>query len=392
MPRPPHRTRRTLAGSALAVALTGPLLMGAAAPGGGGTDRAYACRQDIHPQDANYPSTHVASMVKAPNGDLLYSFYAGTQEGDEDVGTYVSRMPVGSRTWQPPVLAFDEPGKPDGNAVLWAEGRTTYLMISTIMGDEWEEAILRLLRSDDNGRTWSAPETVRSEWGYLFGTRPFTMSNGEVLVPIYDERTWASGWYIPKDDYRTWVQLPADNADWPTSPNGAIQPSTVELEPGHLLTFMRTSDKEIYRTESFDYGRTWSPAVSTGLPNPNARIALLKLHDGRLLLAHNPAASGRGTLRLSLSDDGGKTWSEGSDVESEDGTEFSYPYLIQTPDHMIHLSYTHRRENMRHVVFNEAFVRAGIDIPSRHAAGRTEYRKGSLAEAAACHYVNTGKR
>src|SRR5665647_142809 len=104
--------------------------------------RAYACRQDIHPQDPNYPGVHVASLVKAPNGDLLYSFYAGSQEGADDVKTYMSRLSVGSKEWQAPRVVFDEPNQPDGNAVLWADGHTTYLFFSTIRGGGWTDACL----------------------------------------------------------------------------------------------------------------------------------------------------------------------------------------------------------------------------------------------------------
>ncbi|WP_368046164.1 exo-alpha-sialidase [Micromonospora soli] len=45
-------------------------------------------------------------------------------------------------------------------------------------------------------------------------------------------------------------------------------------------------------------------------------------------------------LRLSLSTDQGKTWTNHVDVESEPGADFSYPYLRQTGDGMIHLAYT----------------------------------------------------
>lgn len=352
-------------------------------------DRAYACRQDIHPQDAAYPGVHVASIQTAPNGDLLYSFYAGTEEGADDVATYMSRLPVGAKRWTEPRVIFDEPGQPDGNAVLWADGDTTFLLFSTIRGGGWTDADLRLIRSGDSGKTWSAPEQIRSDWGWLFGTRPFRMSNGEVLVPIYSEAQWSSGWYIPSDNYTTWVPFPGDDDTvWPQSPNGAIQPATVELEPGHLLAYLRTRDQAIYRTESFDYGRTWTPATSTGLPNNNARVALLKLDNGNLVMASNPITSGRNILRLALSTDQGKTWQSSVDVESEPGAEFSYPYLLQTDDGMIHLAYTHRRESMRHVVFNEEFLRSGTDLPSDAQPIPVEYRHDRLRHVDACHYVN----
>ena len=360
-------------------------------PGQSDEFRAYACRQDIHPQDPDYPGVHVASLVKAPNGDLLYSFYAGSREGADDVKTYMSRLRVGSKEWQAPRVVFDEPNKPDGNAVLWADGDTTYLFFSTIRGGGWTDADLRLIRSADSGYTWSQPEWVRHEWGWLFGTRPFRMSNGEVIVPIYSENRWAAGWYIPADDYSTWIPYPsADDAEWPRSPNGAIQPATVELDPGHLLAYLRTRDGLIYRTESFDYGRTWTPALPTSLPNNNARVALLKLDSGKLLLAYNPLTAGRHVLRLALSSDNAQTWGPGVNVEAaEPGTEFSYPYLLQTGDGMVQLGYTHRRETMRHLVFNEAFVSAGEDLPSDPSYSVWEYRHGELDKVSKSHYVNT---
>ena len=366
-------------------------------PGLSDEKRAYACRQDIHPQDENFPGVHVASLAEAPNGDILYSFYAGTREQATDVATYMSRLALGQRHWTVPEVIFDEPNRPDGNAVLWVDGPRTWLFFSTIMGpnNAWTQAILRRQYSDDSGFTWSEPAVIREEWGWLFGTRPFRMSNGEVIVPIYSEIHWAAGWYLPSADYETWIPSPSgDPADWPHSPGGAIQPATVELEDGHLLAFMRTRDtpsatRQIYRTESFDYGRTWTPAVPAGLPNNNARVDLLKLEGGALLLASNPITRGRSILRLQLSDDGGETWSTGIDIENESRQEFSYPYTIQTSNGEIHFAYTHRRQSMRHVVFNEAFLRAGTHLPSNPLFGATEYRDGEVRDVAACHYVRT---
>lgn len=56
---------------------------------------------------------------------------------------------------------------------------------------------------------------------------------------------------------------------------------------------------------------------------------------------------------------------------------------------MIHLAYTHRRESMRHIVFNEEFVRAGTDLPSDPQPVPVELRHGKLTQPSACHYVNT---
>jgi hypothetical protein len=127
--------------------------------------------------------------------------------------------------------------------------------------------------------------------------------------------------------------------------------------------------------------------LPTMLPNPNARIALLKLDSGHWLLAYNPTQSSRSPLRLALSEDGGASWPYSLDVESAIGEEFSYPYLIQTDDGYIHLGYTHRRLSMRHLVFTEAFMRTNTSIPSNTSyTTKAEYSGGVLRNVDVCGY------
>lgn len=352
--------------------------MSAAAAGG----PASALRRDVHPPDPVFPEVHVASLAEAPNGDLLYAFYGGSAEARPDVALYLARRPAGTQRWEPPVKVYDEPGKAAGNAVLWVDGPTTYLFVSVIMGRRWTDCELRMLSSTDHGATWSAPRTIREEWGWVFGSAPVRMSNGEVLVPIYDERTWRAGWYVTGvpdrggDPYATWTAYPTDPAAWPTSPRGAIQPATVELGDGRLLTLLRTRDGLVYRTDSRDFGRTWSVPVPTTLPNPNSRVALLGPVDGALVLAYNPLERGRGVLALTVSDDEGYTWSPPVEVERDLSSEFSYPYLVRDRAGRLHLGYTHRRRTMRHLEFDLRFARSGGPMASDDTDGVTEYREG----------------
>jgi predicted neuraminidase len=372
-----------------ALAIAALLLWHPAARAADAPLEAYACRQDIHANDPAYPGVHVSTLVQAPNGDLLYAFYAGSQEAADDVRTYGSRLGVASHTWTTPTVIFDEPNKPDGNAVLGTDASgNVYLLFSTIMGSGWTDATMRIIFSSDSGRTWSAPRFVREQWGWLPGTRPFRMSNGEFIVPIYSEVDWTSGWYISSDNLQTLTPYPSsDSTQWPTSLAGAIQPTTIEVTPGHLVAYLRSRDFFIWKTESFDYGRTWARPLPTTLPNPNARIALLQLDTGHWLLAYNPSQYSRSPLRLALSEDGGASWPYSLDVESETGQEFSYPYLIQTDDGYIHLGYTHRRLSMRHLVFTEAFVRTNTSIPSNASyTTKAEYAGGVLRDVAVCSY------
>ncbi|HRU33396.1 MAG TPA: exo-alpha-sialidase, partial [bacterium] len=133
-----------------------------------------------------------------------------------------------------------------------------------------------------------------------------------------------------------------------TTPRGCIQPAVVELEDGHLLCFLRTRDSFIFRSESYDYGRTWSPPCSTSLKNPNSGIDLIKLIDDRLIVIFNDSFDRRTPLNAGISEDNGESW-EIFDLEREDG-EYSYPGIIQIRDKLVHLVYTYRREAIKYVV------------------------------------------
>jgi len=111
-------------------------------------------------------------------------------------------------------------------------------------------------------------------------------------------------------------------------------------------------------TESWskDGGQTWSPMTATPLPNPSAGIDAVRLGDGRFLLAYNPTPSGRGTLALAVSRDG-REWRQAAVLEDDAAGEYSYPALIQSRDGRVHVTYTWRRERIRHLVVDPSAIR-----------------------------------
>jgi predicted neuraminidase len=358
----------------------------------------YACRQYLDlpdwsylPPEATKWRVHASTLTEAPNGDLLLAFFGGTSEGASNQNLYMARLPHGSRTWGKPQLLFDEPGKADGNPVLWTDGSTVRLFFVTIFGRGWEQASIREMSSTDNGSTWSSPTFVREEWGWMTGTAPVRMSNGEVLLPVYDEGEFSTGFMVFDKELKDWQAFPAKHEDWLRSPNGSIQASVVELEPGHLLAYLRTVDDDIFRSQSFDYGRTWSEPERSEIGNPSSRVALLKLDNGHLLTAYNPWTEHRSPLRLSLSTDTKKTWTPpwafNSDVENRIGPQFTYPYLIQGKDGMIHMAYTANRDKMAHLVFNEEYLLSGVSLHSTPSFdSRTEFRNGRVSTVKECRY------
>jgi predicted neuraminidase len=91
---------------------------------------------------------------------------------------------------------------------------------------------------------------------------------------------------------------------------------------------------------------------ATVLPNPNSGIDAVTLADGRQLLVYNHTTRGRSPLNVSVSTDG-LQWQAALVLESEPG-EFSYPAMIQTSDGRVHITYTWKRQRIRHVVLDPA--------------------------------------
>jgi alpha-L-rhamnosidase len=77
------------------------------------------------------------------------------------------------------------------------------------------------------------------------------------------------------------------------------------------------------------------------------------LSDGRALLVYNHSTSDgkdRAFLNVAVSDDGRK-WHAALVLEDLDG-EYSYPAVIQTSDGLVHVTYTWKRERIKHVVLD----------------------------------------
>jgi alpha-L-rhamnosidase len=128
----------------------------------------------------------------------------------------------------------------------------------------------------------------------------------------------------------------------------AIQP-TILTGPS-LRILCRTEQGRIGQSSSSDGGKTWEPISLTELPNPDSGIDAVTLKGGRNLLIYNPTTKGRTPLSVAVSDDG-KTWKRGPDLETDPG-EYSYPAVIQAADGKVHVTYTWKRQKIRHVVLD----------------------------------------
>jgi predicted neuraminidase len=326
---------------------------------------------------AGYPSCHASTLAQLPDGGILAAWFSGSKEGAADTAELGARLAPGSSAWSKPLVLADTPGKPDGNPVLHVDrkGRVWLFYVTKENMNrrpQWAQCEFKCRISLDGGRTFGPQRIVHRKLGWMDRNQPIYLANGDLLLPLYGERTWTSFILISTDDGRTW--FPSKPI---VAPGRNIQPTLIQRSDGSVLALMRTgsSGHRLWKSVSRDNGRSWSVPVETRLPNPNSACDMVRLTDGHVVLVFNNTTHGRTPLTVALSLDQGRTWPYRRNLETAPG-EYSYPAVIQTRDGLIHVTYTYRRISIKHAVFNEAWVRSGA-ADGRSAASRLPVRTSS---------------
>ncbi|MFM0298372.1 MULTISPECIES: sialidase family protein [Paraburkholderia] len=303
-----------------------------------------------------------ASTILGCKGWMLAAWFGGTREQASDTGIWLSRRSGGH--WSPPVEVANGV-QPDGsrlpvwNPVLFSPRHGPVMLFYTVGATAQNWWPMRIV-SWDQGKTWSAPQHLAAGITGPAKNKPVELENGTIVSPGSTE---TSGWNIrfalSRDGAKTWQEV-----DPPKSavPIDAIQPAILNHHGGHIEAVGRTRNGHVFSVSSSDYGRHWSPMTLLPLLNPNSGVDGITLSDGRDLLVLNPAPlvpgeKGRGQLSVLVSSDH-KTWRPVLDLENERGEEFSYPAVIQTPDGLVHITYTYKRKEIRHVVLDPRRIEA----------------------------------
>ncbi|HEY0945733.1 MAG TPA: sialidase family protein [Opitutaceae bacterium] len=335
----------------------------------------YFARAWITPE-GHAASVHSSTICLLPSGDLFAAWYGGTREGAADVALFASRLTPGKNTgaWGRPAKIVDRELaeseldrriKKVGNAVVFADRAGTLWMIyvSVSLGG-WSGSALNIKTSRDEGLTWSESQRLTLNpflnISTLVRNKPIHANDGRIGVPVYHE-------FAQKFPQMLWLTPDADGRveDYQirnlATEVGLIQPTLVPLGGDRVLMMLRdgSATRRLRTAYSDDNGWTWSATATSELPNPDSAVDALRLRDGRIVLAYNHAENGRGNLRLAVSADDGRSWQAGPVIEAAGDGEFSYPQLAADRRSRIHLIYTWKRERIRHVEFNAAWLDRG---------------------------------
>jgi predicted neuraminidase len=317
---------------------------------------------------------HGATMFELPNGNLAAAWYGGTDEVMPDVKIYLSTYDRHAQTWSVPLAIESAPHakkslgfvKSIGNPVLYHDQNGYKLFFVSVVAGGWSGGTICMEKSPDLIH-WSAPVHVVSsplfDLGMLVRGAPTPYDDGTIALPIYHQLNakWSA---IARVDSEGHVLDIARIADF----RPLLQPWLVPTSPSDAIALLRYSAPHqpyaVTMSQSHDAGAQWSDVVPTPLVHRDSQVSGVLLSDKSLLVFYNGSAWDRRDLSVARTADGGRHWSwpyhiehdtTGNDVVRR---EYSYPYVYRTRDGNIHLLYTWQRTRIRHLTFNEAWVRA----------------------------------
>jgi predicted neuraminidase len=323
--------------------------------------------------DAPFPQCHGSTLARLPDGSFMACWFAGTKEQHPDTAIWWSHLE--GLQWSEPKVAIKVSQEAHWNPVLFPceDGMAMFFKVGRFP-DSWDT-----YKCWFNGDSWSEAVKLKSK---VFPCGKMTpgpvrgkvvrLSNGTLIAPSSIEKIichfpmipiWESVMHRSTDDGKTWETSFVPFIRREKEFGGIIQPSVWEISPGHIAALMRSSNGFLYRTESSDDGKTWSPAEMTDLPNPNSAVDISP-YKNVIAMVHNPVSGNwvrRSPLSISFANKDGKIFSEPINIESGEGS-FSYPAVIDTEDGFA-ITYTWNRTHICFVKVNIKSLVAGEVCP-----------------------------
>lgn len=329
--------------------------------------------------DDDVAAYRIPGMATSNSGTLLAVYDVRRNDSNDlqefvDVG--VSRSTDGGQSWEDMRIAmsFGEYGGlplaqngvgdpailvDKNTGTIWVIAAWTHGMgnrrawVSSQPGmDIYHTAQLVLVKSDDDGKTWSEPINITSQvkdpsWHFLLQGpgNGITMQDGTLVFAsqyIGADRIPNAGIIYSKDHGKTWHIH--EHARTNTT-----EAQVAEIEPGLLMLNMRDNrggSRAVYTTT--DLGKTWKehPSSRTALIEPVCMASLInvKAEDNVLkkdiLLFSNPnSTNARNNMTIKASLDGGLTWKESDQILLDEDHGWGYSCLSMIDDETVGILY-----------------------------------------------------
>lgn len=347
-----------------------------------------------HAGDDDVAAYRIPGLATTTKGTLLGVYDVrrnNSADLQEAIDIGVSRSTDKGRTWEPMRIAmsFDgEGGLPQAQngvgdpsilvdettGTVWIVAARTFGMgnnrawTNSMPGmDKEQTAQLVMVRSDDDGQTWSAPINVTEQvkdpsWHFLLQGpgRGITMKDGTLVFPIQfiaPDRIPHAGVMYSKNHGQTWTIHSPARSD-------TTEAQVAEVADGVLMLNMR-DNRGGSRAVSIttDLGKTWTEHSSnrSALQEPVCMASLLavkadeNVSGSDLLLFSNPnTTKGRNMITVKASLDGGVTWPEEYQILLDEDFGWGYSCLTLVDSETIGILY---EASVAHMTFQTVKIK-----------------------------------
>jgi hypothetical protein len=266
----------------------------------------------------------------------------------------------GGRTWSKPQWLFDFPKTTgirydgislvDRDGVLHLFGLDFHALDVPAADPAKSRMDLYHVTSPDLGKTWSPVQRI--DFGHTTDgmcNTAIQLRSGRIIVPVpyLSARTtgkWISTCVYSDDGGKTWQRSKSDlvvDSGHRDVESGACEPVVLELKDGRVWMLIRTQTGYLYEAFSKDGGETWSEPTQSRFIATNSPAHLLRLRDGRIILAWDNCSFGnlpglradRVIVTAAISDDEGKTWRGYREIaRCIRSYALAYPWMVELQD------------------------------------------------------------
>jgi sialidase-1 len=359
-------------------------------------------------KDDGVHTYRIPALTTTPKGTLLCVYDMRRRMGrdlQEDIDIGLSRSTDGGATWEPVRVIMDmgeygglpqeQNGCSDPGIIVDRQTGEIFCFAVWMNGKpgkhQWNDdgsepgfeigkaAQFMLVRSKDDGLTWSKPENLtrqlKDESWWLLAPSPqsgFCLSDGTLVMPVQGrtgrERlaTFAT-LIISRDHGQTWT-------GGKPGVTGGNECQAAQLGDGAIMLNVR-NDHERFRAVAVtkDLGQTWQPHPTSRntLIEPNCNGSLLRFdceRDGEqkhvLLFANPHSQQGRTHHTVQVSFDDGLTWPDSHHWLLDEGRGAGYPSLTRVDREHVGIVY---EGSQSHLVFEKLAIIDLLEPTRRHA-------------------------
>jgi sialidase-1 len=265
---------------------------------------------ELPPREGN-PRNSEGAFLDLRDGRIVfvYSHFVGAAASDHAKARLAARYSSdGGDSWGEPVF-IPIPGEDTAMNVMsvsllrLANGD---LGIFYLLRLSWHDMRMQLMRSSDEGRTWSAPVNCMPAASYYVvnNDRVVRLASGRIVIPAARHPARADRNEAAAVDWRgvaTFFLSDDDGATWRESrssctlpvvhtKSGLQEPGVIETAPGQLWAWARTDLGRQYEMFSNDGGETWSLPSPSRFTSPNSPLSIKRVPGSdKLLAVWNPA-------------------------------------------------------------------------------------------------------